>query len=301
MILKDIFSLKTIKDFIFILLGTAIFGFTVIFFNIPNDLAEGGITGITLIARSLFGINPAITTLLLNVPLIIIGRKHLGVRSFYYTILGTFGLSFWLAFWQKVPIAIDLNHDILIASLLGGLIAGFGVGLVYKVGGTTGGSDIIARILEKYWGISVGRSLLIFDVIILTASLTYISLVQMMYTLIYAYVFSKVIDSIIDGGYSAKGMYILSNQNFEIAPVLMSELERGVTYLDGEGAYSRQTKKMIYIVLTPREVPEAKRIVHEFDPSAFISIINVHEALGEGFGYLRPQKNLFKQRKKQRS
>lgn len=299
--MKDIFSLKTIKDFIFILLGTAIFGFTVIFFNIPNDLAEGGITGITLIARSLFGINPAITTLLLNVPLIIIGRKHLGVRSFYYTILGTFGLSFWLAFWQKVPIAIDLNHDILIASLLGGLIAGFGVGLVYKVGGTTGGSDIIARILEKYWGISVGRSLLIFDVIVLTASLTYISLVQMMYTLIYAYVFSKVLDSIIDGGYSAKGMYILSNQNFEIAPALMSELERGVTYLDGEGAYSRQTKKMIYIVLTPREVPEAKRIVHEFDPAAFISIINVHEALGEGFGHLRPQKNLFKQRKKQRS
>ncbi|MEG0293423.1 YitT family protein [Enterococcus sp.] len=293
-------SLKTIKDFTFILLGTAIFGFTVIFFNIPNDLAEGGITGITLIARSLFGINPAITTLLFNIPLILIGRKHLGIRSFYYTILGTFGLSFWLAFWQSVPIKIDLNHDLLIASLLGGLIAGFGVGLVYKVGGTTGGSDIVARIVEKYFGVSVGRSLFVFDVIVLTASLTYISLVQMMYTLIYAYVFSKVIDSIIDGGYSAKGIYVLSNRNTEIAPVLMTELQRGVTYLDGEGAYSRQEKKMIFMVLTPQEVPEAKRIIHEFDPSAFISIINVHEALGEGFGHFRPEKRLFKRTKKQR-
>ncbi|MFC7056467.1 YitT family protein [Enterococcus alcedinis] len=293
-------SLKTIKDFTFILLGTAIFGFTVIFFNIPNDLAEGGITGITLIARSLFGINPAITTLLFNIPLILIGRKHLGIRSFYYTILGTFGLSFWLAFWQSVPIKIDLNHDLLIASLLGGLIAGFGVGLVYKVGGTTGGSDIVARIVEKYFGVSVGRSLFVFDVIVLTASLTYISLVQMMYTLIYAYVFSKVIDSIIDGGYSAKGIYVLSNRNTEIAPVLMTELQRGVTYLDGEGAYSRQEKKMIFMVLTPQEVPEAKRIIHEFDPSAFISIINVHEALGEGFGHFQPEKRLFKRTKKQR-
>lgn len=298
--MKDILSLKTIKDFTFILLGTAIFGFTVIFFNIPNDLAEGGITGITLIARSLFGINPAITTLLFNIPLILIGRKHLGIRSFYYTILGTFGLSFWLAFWQSVPIKIDLNHDLLIASLLGGLIAGFGVGLVYKVGGTTGGSDIVARIVEKYFGISVGRSLFVFDVIVLTASLTYISLVQMMYTLIYAYVFSKVIDSIIDGGYSAKGIYVLSNRNTEIAPVLMTELQRGVTYLDGEGAYSRQEKKMIFMVLTPQEVPEAKRIIHEFDPSAFISIINVHEALGEGFGHFQPKKRLFKRTKKQR-
>lgn len=285
--MKSIFSLKTIKDILFILIGTAIFAFSVMFFNIPNDLAEGGITGITLITFSLFGLSPALMTLLLNIPLILIGRKHLGIRSFYYTIIGTFGLSFWLDFWQKIPFSIDLDHDILIASLLGGLIAGVGVGLVYKVGGTTGGSDIIARIVEKYFGVSVGRSLFLFDVVVLTASLTYISLVQMMYTLIYAYVFSRVLDSIVDGGYSAKGMYVLSDKNTEIAPLLMQELERGVTYLDSEGAYSRQAKKMIYIVLSPQEVPVAKRIIHEFDPSAFISIINVHEALGEGFGHFR--------------
>lgn len=291
--MKQHFSLKIIRDLFFIILGTAIIGFSVIFLNIPNHLAEGGITGITLIIRALFGINPAISTLILNIPLILIGRKYLGRRSFYYTIVGTFSLSFWLAFWQTVPIKIDLQEDLLIAALLAGLISGGGSGIVYKVGGTTGGSDIFALIIEKYFGISVGRSLLIFDSLVLIASLTYISLNRMMYTLIFAYVFSKIIDSILDGGYSAKGILVMSDKNQRIAEALMIELERGVTYLNGQGGYSKEEQKMLYMVMTPREITQAKRIIHEYDKSAFISVINVHEVHGEGFSYLRPKKKTF--------
>lgn len=291
--MKQLFSFKVIRDFIVILLGTAAIGFAVIFLNIPNHLAEGGITGITLIFRALFGINPALSTLILNIPLIFIGRKYLGVRSFYYTLVGTFGLSFWLAFWQRLPIQIDLQEDILIAALLAGLISGVGSGLVYKVGGTTGGSDILALIIEKYLGISVGRSLLIFDVLVLTASLTYINLNRMMYTLIFAYVFSKIIDSILDGGYSAKGILVMSDKNEELAELLMKELGRGVTYLNGQGGYSKDDKKMLYMVMTPREISQAKRLIHEYDASAFISIINVHEVHGEGFSYLLPKRKKF--------
>ncbi len=175
-----------------------------------------------------------------------IGGKILGKRSLAYTVLGTLSLSAFLWIWQRVPLEINLQHDLLIVSLLAGLVAGIGSGIVYRMGGTTGGSDIIARILEQNYGISMGRSLLAFDVIVLLASLTYIDLKRMMYTLIVSYVFSRVIDSILDGGYSAKGIFVVSNKNEEIAPLLMTGLERGVTFFL-EKAHSLVIQKKLSI------------------------------------------------------
>ncbi|EMF0237058.1 YitT family protein [Enterococcus hirae] len=287
-------SMKTVKEVVMIMVGTSIYAFGLVYLNIANHLAEGGVSGITLILRALFGIDPAYSTLLINIPLILIGGKILGKRSLAYTVLGTVSLSAFLWIWQRVPLQINLQHDLLIVSLLAGLIAGTGSGLVYRMGGTTGGSDIIARILEKNYGISMGRSLLVLDVIVLLASLTYIDLKRMMYTLIVSYVLSRVIDSILDGGYSAKGILVVSNKNEEIAPLLMTGLERGVTFLSGEGGFSGHSKKIIYMVVSSSELNEVKRIVHEIDEKAFLSIINVHEVEGEGFTYLKPQSKLFK-------
>lgn len=287
-------SMKTVKEVVMIMVGTSIYAFGLVYLNIANHLAEGGVSGITLILRALFGIDPAYSTLLINIPLILIGGKILGKRSLAYTVLGTVSLSAFLWIWQRVPLQINLQHDLLIVSLLAGLIAGTGSGLVYRMGGTTGGSDIIARILEKNYGISMGRSLLVLDVIVLLASLTYIDLKRMMYTLIVSYVFSRVIDSILDGGYSAKGILVVSNKNEEIAPLLMTGLERGVTFLSGEGGFSGHSKKIIYMVVSSSELNEVKRIVHEIDEKAFLSIVNVHEVEGEGFTYLKPQTKLFK-------
>ncbi|EMF0101855.1 YitT family protein [Enterococcus hirae] len=287
-------SMKTVKEVVMIMVGTSIYAFGLVYLNIANHLAEGGVSGITLILRALFGIDPAYSTLLINIPLILIGGKILGKRSLAYTVLGTVSLSAFLWIWQRVPLQINLQHDLLIVSLLAGLIAGTGSGLVYRMGETTGGSDIIARILEKNYGISMGRSLLVLDVIVLLASLTYIDLKRMMYTLIVSYVFSRVIDSILDGGYSAKGILVVSNKNEEIAPLLMTGLERGVTFLSGEGGFSGHSKKIIYMVVSSSELNEVKRIVHEIDEKAFLSIINVHEVEGEGFTYLKPQSKLFK-------
>ena len=287
-------SLKTIKEIVLIIIGTSIYAFGLVYLNIANQLAEGGVSGITLILKALFGIDPAYSTLFINIPLILIGGKILGKRSLAYTVLGTLSLSSFLWIWQRVPLQINLQHDLLIVSLLAGLVAGIGSGLVYRMGGTTGGSDIIARILEKNYGISMGRSLLALDVIVLLASLSYIDLKRMMYTLIVSYVFSRVIDSILDGGYAAKGILVVSNKNEEIAPLLMTGLERGVTFLSGEGGFSGQSKKIIYIVVSSSEITEVKRIIHDIDEKAFVSVINVHEVEGEGFTYLKPQTKLLK-------
>ncbi|AZP92568.1 YitT family protein [Enterococcus mundtii] len=287
-------SLKTMKEVIFIILGTSIYAFGLVYLNIANQLAEGGVSGITLILRALFHIDPAYSTLLINIPLILLGGKILGKRALAYTVLGTVSLSVFLWIWQRIPLQINLEHDLLIVSLLAGLIAGVGSGIVYRMGGTTGGSDIIARILEKNHGISMGRSLLAFDVIVLLASLTYIDLKRMMYTLIASYVFSRVIDFILDGGYSAKGILVVSNKSEEIAPLLMTGLQRGVTFLHGEGGFSGIDKKMIYMVVSTRELNEVKRIIHEIDEHAFLSILNVHEVEGEGFTYLKLQTRRYK-------
>lgn len=285
------------KDILMILTGTCLYAFGLVTFNIANDLAEGGVTGITLILRALFQINPAYSTLIINIPLILLGGKILGKRSFYYTILGTISLSIFLWLWQRYPVHVDLDHDLLIASLLAGLAAGLGSGLVYRVGGTTGGTDIIARILEKNIGISMGRSLLIFDVLVLLLSLTYIDVKRMMYTLIVSFVFSKVVDSVLDGAYAAKGVLVISDHSEIIGKQIMADLERGVTYLNGEGGYSLQEKKVLYAVISPSEIVAIKRIVHELDPKAFLSVINVHEAYGEGFTYGKPSKTVFAKRK----
>lgn len=291
--MRKFFTWRTIRDIAVIIIGTCIYGFGLVYLNIPNELAEGGVTGITLILRALWQIDPAYSTLILNIPIVIIGGKILGRRSFIYTIIGTSGLSFWLWIWQRVPLLIDLHHDLLIVALLAGLITGIGSGIVYKVGGTTGGVDVLARILEKNFGITVGRSLLLFDVFVLLLSLTYIDLPRMIYTLIFSYVFSRVIDSILDGGYSAKGILVISNHSKEIAPVLMNQLERGVTFFKGEGAYSGKDKDIIYMVVSSRELSEVKRIIYAIDEQAFLSVINVHEVEGEGFTYLRPKNRLF--------
>lgn len=187
----------------------------------------------------------------------------------------------------------------LIAAILAGVTAGVGGGLVFRGGGIVGGGDIIARLCQHWFGISLGRTLLIIDLIVLCLSLLYIDIQHMMYTLIASFVFSRVVEFIQSGGYTVRGMLIISNEYEVIASEVMFTLQRGVTYLNGEGAYSNQAKKIIYVVLNPREIHEVKRRIEAIDPKAFVSIINVHEVFGEGFSFEKFQKNKnrFKQRK----
>jgi len=271
-------------DLFLITIGTAIYAFGLIKFNLANDLCEGGVTGITLILKAIFQIDPAFSTIILNIPLFIVGGKILGKKSLVVTLFGTIILSVWIWIWQRIPIVISLQHDILIASLLAGIFAGVGSGLIYRAGGAAGGADITARIFEQKKGVSMGKSLLIFDICVLVLSLIYIDLKHMIYTLIASFVFSRLIEYVQNGGYTVRGMLIISNKSEEIASNVMA-LARGVTFLNGEGAYSHDPKQIIYVVLSPSEINEVKHMIERIDENAFISIINVHEVIGEGFTY----------------
>ncbi|GKT03888.1 YitT family protein [Furfurilactobacillus sp. WILCCON 0119] len=274
-----------VRDFIFITCGAALYAFGLIYVNVINRLADGGVAGISLILRALLHWNPAYTTFAINIPLLLIGWRLLGRRSFIYTVFGITMLSVWLWIWQHVPISIDIHHDLFIAGALAGVTGGFGCGLVYRSGGTLGGTDIIARIFEKERGVPMGRSLLVQDVLVLAASLVYIDVVHMMYTLLCSFVFTQIVNFTQSGAYAARAIMISSQKNADIADAIIAELQRGVTYLHAEGGFTNQPQKMLYCVVSPREVQTLRRIVERIDDHAFMSIIPIQENIGEGFTY----------------
>lgn len=272
-------------NFLMIALGAAIYAFGFVNFNMVNHLAEGGISGITLIFHALFKLNPAYTQILFNIPLFILGVKIFGKRGMIYTIHGTVCLSVFIWLFQRMSFSIDLAHDTLIAALLAGIFAGIGGGIVFRFGGTTGGGDIIGRYFEQKKGLALGQTLFVFDIVVLTLSLSYIDIQHMMYTVIASFVFSQVVAVVQNGGYTVRGMLIISSKYTEISQKITDEIGRGATYLKAEGVYSGQGTKVIYVVLSPVQVQAVKVILAEIDPDAFVSIINVHEVIGSGFTY----------------
>ncbi len=275
-----------------IAVGSSLYAFGLVMINIANNLAEGGVTGITLILRYWFSIDPAISTILLNVPLVIIGYRYLGKTALAYTVFGIFSLSFFIWLWQQIDFSVNIDHDLFLAGILAGLIGGSGSGIVYRFGGTTGGTDIVARIFEKHRGVAMGKTLLTFDCVVLTLSLSYVSLRKMMYTLLASYVYSKVVNFTLEGAYAARGVIIISNHHQEIAKDIINDLKRGVSYLQATGAYSQEPIQAIYCVISPNELMDLKHIVARHDSHAFVSILSVNEVIGEGFSYDVAKKKL---------
>ncbi|HBZ09446.1 MAG TPA: YitT family protein [Bacillus bacterium] len=279
-----LFQLK-IKNILLILLGAAIFAFGLVHFNMQNNLAEGGFTGITLLLYFLFQIDPSYSNLVLNIPLFAIGWKLLGKKSFLYTVIGTVAVSIFLFIFQRFQIAIPLEGDLFLAALFAGVFAGIGLGIIFRFGGTTGGVDIIARLIFKYKGISMGRTMFTFDAtVILVSLLTYLDHKEAMYTLVAVFVGARVIDFMQEGAYAARGAMVISEKHYdELAAAIMKEMGRGVTMLKGYGSFTKENREVLYCVVGRNEIVNLKRIIHSIDPHAFVSVIVVHDVMGEGF------------------
>ncbi|MGD7045420.1 YitT family protein [Jeotgalibacillus proteolyticus] len=273
-----------LKNCLFILLGSSIFSFGIVHFNIQNNLAEGGFTGITLLLYFIFDIKPSITNLLLNIPIFIIGWRLLGRKAFLYTILGTISVSVFLELFYRYQFSIPLSDDLFLAALFAGAFIGVGLGIIFRYGGTTGGVDIIARLANKYSGWSMGRTMFLFDaVVILLSLITYLNYREAMYTLVAVFVGARVIDFMQEGAYAAKGAMIISPLQSEIADRITLEMDRGVTVLKGTGHYSKEPRSVLYCVVGRNEIVRLKNIITSIDPHAFVSVTDVHDVLGEGF------------------
>lgn len=269
----------------FIMLGAAIFSFGLVHFNMENNLAEGGFTGITLLLFFLFKLDPSITNLILNIPLFFVGWKFLGRNTFIYTIIGTVSVSIFLWIFQRYrPFSIPLHDDLTLAALFAGVFIGIGLGIIFRYGGTTGGVDIIARLVHKYIGWSMGKTMFLFDAcVIITSLIFYLSYREAMYTLVAVFIGAKVIDFMQEGAYSARGATIISEKSEEIANQIMENMDRGVTVFKGMGSFTGQERNVLYCVVGRNEIVKLKNIINSVDPHAFVAVSDVHDVLGEGF------------------
>lgn len=271
---------KRISDMISIIAGALLFAMAVNLFVIPNEFGEGGVTGLTMITYYLYEWSPGVVSLILNSLLLLVGYKFLDKTTTLYTIVAVFFNSLFLILTKNWNIASD---ELIINAIFGGIFSGVGIGLIIRVGGTTAGSTIIARILHKYLDWNVSYALLLVDLVVVFASYFIIGAQSLMFTIVMLYIATKVMDFIIEGVNPKKAVTIVSKEQDKIAQQVNSIMDRGVTVIYGRGYYSKTPKELLYIVISKQEVTVLKKIVRSIDKEAFITIHDVRDVFGEGF------------------
>ena len=272
--------LQFIKEYIIVALACVVMAFNINYFFVGNKLAEGGVSGLSLIIHYLSNIDVSYLYFALNIPLIILAYIFLGKNFLLKTFFATFVLSVFLKVFASFSEPLD---DILLAAIFGGAINGIAIGIVFYAGGSTGGMDIIAKIVNKYTGIPISRILLATDFIVLSMVAVIFGKVIFMYTLISLVISSKMIDIIQVGIYSAKGVTIITTKEDEIRKRIMEDTGRGITLIDAKGGYTQKEIGMLYCVVGQYQLIKVKTIVKEVDPSAFMIVADVHEVIGNGF------------------
>ncbi|MBQ8653605.1 MAG: YitT family protein [Clostridia bacterium] len=275
------------KEFIMaygqIMLGCLIGGAAYPLFLMPNNIAPGGLSGLAMIINYLFGAPVGTTSLLLNVPLFILGWKAMGRVFVFRSLLATFLFSMSIDLLKFQP----LTMDPLLGTLFGGILLGAGLGLILRGGATTGGTDMAARMVHKRFPfITVGGFLLLLDCAVVAAAAVAMGASEALYALICIYVSSKVVDMVLEGMSSNKACFIITDQYERVTQRILVEMERGVTYLSARGAYTGRERPVVLCVVSRMEVARIKDIVREADERAFVFITEAHEALGEGFSRL---------------
>jgi len=302
------FNKKAVRDYIFITVGAAIMAIGIGVFLVNARVVPGGVSGLSMAVYYLTdGAFPiGVTIWLLNIPLFIWGVKELGpqfgARTFYGFTLNAFFIDFFrgeipgLNFiqLQKTETILELQkNDFLFLILLGAAMLGIGLGIVFKFRGSTGGSDIVAAIMQKRFGIKPGMAIMIIDFFVICLAGLIIDLKDLagdrsaatltLYALFLLFVSGRLVDAIIDGFDYARAAFIISDKNDEIAKVIMKDFSRGATAVKARGLYRDVDREIIFTVVALRELGKLTNSTKQIDPHAFVTVNNVHEVLGEGF------------------
>lgn len=274
------------RDYALITIGSLVQAIGLRLFMVPADLASGGISGISQLIHHYTAWPIGLMVFIGNIPLFILGWKMLGGHRFALrTLVAVLSYSFfteallWLPFFPKN----GLTSDLVLNSLYGAVVCGIGYGLVYRGQGTSGGSDILARILNRWRGVSMTQSYLITDAVVILSAGFVFGWDKALYALISLYVSGLVVDGTVEGTGTVRTAMIVTQRMESIYDRILHDMERGVTILHGTGAYTLDTRPVLYCVITRSEIQQLKTIVHEADPDAFMVIGQAHEALGEGF------------------
>lgn len=275
---------RELYDYLGIIAGVSLVALGLVWLQIPNKIAAGGVSGMAIIIYHIWYWPVAWTMLMLNLPLFLACLWVFGPRYGAKTLFGAVFISIMVEFWQSVIELAPLTTNYLLASIYGGVIAGLGMGIAFRSRGNTGGTDLAAQLLNRFTGIPVGQGLLLFDgAIIILAGIVFRSVEMSLYAMITLFVSSKALDAVLEGLDYAKAAFIISENPAAIGEKILIELKRGATGLLGRGLYSTTQKEVILCVISRAEVIKLKELVRRIDPRAFIIITDVHEVLGEGF------------------
>lgn len=285
-VLKEkLFSKKWLINYSLIIIGSFILAAGFVLFITPYKFVPGGVYGISIVLHYLFDTPVGLVALAFDIPLTIIGIKVLGPRFGVKTVLGFVLTAFFVDgltyLYGYEPL---VEGDPLLSSIFGGVIIGFGLGLIFKAKATSGGSDIVAMIVSKYTKLPLGQLMIIVDsIIVLIGLIIFKDWKIPLYSLIVIFVTGKVIDVVLQGISYDKTLFIISDKYELIRDKIINDLNRGGTYIRGEGMYNHQERTVIYTVVTRRELALLQDFVHQVDPEAFLTVINANEILGKGF------------------
>lgn len=269
-----------IKEYLLIILGSLLTALSFNFFFISNQIAPGGLSGLASVFHFVFGFPVGVTTLILNIPLFLAGIRQLGGVFGIRTLLATILLSVFIDL-IKVP---ALTDDSLLASIYGGILMGLGLGIIFRMNATTGGTDLLAKLIHQHFSsISVGLVLFMVDLSVVVLAGVFLGPSQGLYAVVALALSSKVVDLVQEGLNTAKAVFIISDHSEKISQWILKELDRGATLLSGKGAYTGKEKDVILCAVNRTQIAELKGVIHEIDPAAFILVADVREVTGEGF------------------
>ncbi len=283
---KVTISWAGVRDYVFVLAGALLEAIALRVFLVPANLASGGITGISQLINHFTGWPIGVMIFIGNLPLFLIGWRTLGGRKFLSrTAVAVAAYSLFADLLVLLPFfpKQGLTDDLVLNSIYGAVAVGIGYGLVYRGNGTSGGTDILARMLNRWRGIPMTQSYMLTDTLVILAAGFVFGWKPALYAIIVLYVSGLVVDSTLEGAGTVRTALIVTRESEQVAKRIMAEMERGVTILNGTGAYTDTVRPVLYCVVSRSEVQQLKTIIHDLDPMAFMVIGQAHEALGKGF------------------
>ncbi|MEK5078099.1 YitT family protein [Solibacillus sp. FSL W7-1436] len=271
---------NSVMEYVFVIVGAAViaFGFNVFLF--PNQVASGGVSGISTILHGIFGWNAGIVQYAFNIPLFIAGVLVLGKKFGIKSFIGTIALPFFVILTESWD-PWTLNP--LLGAIFGGIVVGLGIGLVFKGNASTGGTDLLAQIITKYTGLTLGTSVLFIDGLIAVSAAIVFDLEKGLYALIGLYVTTKTIDIVQLGFSQSKMVYIITQKETDVRDAIYKEINRGITRLPAFGGYTGEERPVLMVVVYQTEFTRLKQVLKTVDPQAFVIVSDAYEVLGEGF------------------
>ena len=280
-ILEKIHSKSNVKRHIEFCIGCLIVAISYNLFLAPNDLVSGGVSGIAILLNHIFGFENSNTILIGNIILLIVSYFLLGKEKTKATILGSILYPLFVKLTANIGSIINIDtNELLLAAVFGGVLNGFGAGMIFKAGFTTGGTDIINQIISKYFKVSIGKSILLIDGLIVLSSAFIFGPTRLMYSIIILYMVSLMSDRVILGISDSKAFYIITDEEVKIKEYILKYLNHGVTVFNAKGGYAKERQNVLMCVLPTKDYYRLTEGIHEIDPEAFFVVTDAYEVFG---------------------